>query len=141
MVLSRNRQSWVAASLFILLAVLVITDPLPEPTLSILKAVIFFPTAIWAYVISRSCRDEVMIHASRKAFAHGVPIGAGLVIGFVLAMRYWTPATNLVIELTDQSTNGLPPEAVGFGMGAMFAIVTIGLTATAIYAIWWARSR
>lgn len=141
MTLSRNKQSWIAAGLFILIAVLAMFDPLPEPALSIVQLAIFIPTAIWAYVISRRCTDEVMIHASRKAFAHGVPIGAFAVIAFVLAVRYWTPATNLVLELTDQSANGLPPEAVGFGMGAMFAIVVIGLTATAMYAIWWARTR
>lgn len=141
MPLTRNQQSWIAASLFILLAALTLFDPLPEPTQSILQALIFFPTAIWAWAISRRCSDEVMIHASRKAFAHGVPIGAAGVITAVLAMRYWKPATDLVVTTAQQSNSGLPPSAVGFGYGAMFAIATIALTAIAIYAAWWMRSR
>lgn len=141
MTLSRNQQSFIAAGLFILLAFLSLFDPLPEPALSIVQALIFFPTAVWAWRISRRCTDEVMLHASRKALAHGVPIGAAGVISFVLAVRYWQPATHLVVEFADKSTSGLPPEAVGFGYGAMFAIVAIGLTATAIYALWWARAR
>lgn len=141
MTLSRNKQSYIAASLFILIAFLALFDPLPEPALSIVQVALFVPTAIWAYLISRRCTDEVMIHASRKAFAHGVPIGAAGVIGAVLAVRYWTPATDLIVRVSEASQSGLPPHAVGFGYGAMFAIVVIGLTATAFYAIWWARTR
>lgn len=141
MTLSLQKQSYIAAALFIGLALIALFDPLPEPSQSIVQAAIFFPTAIWAFIITQRCHDEVMKHASRKAFSLGVPIGAGAVMTFVLAMRYWTPATDFVLELTNQSAGGLPPEAVGFGMGAMFALVVIGLTTTAIYAIWWQRTR
>lgn len=141
MTLSLQKQAYVAAALFILLAFIAVLDPLPEPTQSIVQAAIFFPTAIWAFVITQRCHDEVMRHASRRAFSLGVPIGAGLVMTFVLAMRIWQPAVDFVMELTDQSTSGLPPQAVGFAWGAMFTLVVIGLTTTAIYAIWWQRSR
>ncbi len=141
MTLSLQKQSWIAASIFLLLAALSLINPLPQPAQSVLEALIFIPTAIWAWTLARRCTDEVMIHASRKAFALGVPIGAAAVIIAVLAMRYWTPATDLVVRLSERSTNGLPPEAVGFGFGAMFAIMVIGATATAIYALWWARAR
>ncbi len=141
MTLSVRNQSWIAAGVFVLLAALTIFEPFPEPAQTIMQAAIFLPTAAWAFYISRNCRDEVMIHASRAAFAHGVPIGAGIVVAAVLVMRYWAPATDFVVAAANRSANELPPEAVGFGFGAMFTLMAVGLTVTAIYAIWWARAR
>ena len=141
MTLSKNKQSWIAASLFILLAFLALFDPLPEPALTIAQAAIFFPTAIWAVYISYTSRDEVMVHASRAAFAHGVPISVGVVIVTTMIMRFWPPATSLVTDIAARTNNNLPDAAIGFGMGVVFTLVTLGATILAVYAIWWARKR
>lgn len=141
MSLSTRTQSYIAAALFVALAALALIEPFDEPTQSIVQALIFFPTAIWAVYISYSCRDEVMIHASRAAFAHGTPIALAIVMLSTLAVRFWQPATNFVTTAAANSSEGLPPAITGFGMGVVFTFLALGLTIMTIYAIWWKRTQ
>ncbi len=89
MTLTRNTQSWIAATAFVIVAILVVFDPLPEPTLTIVKSVFFWPAAIWMAWLLWSRRSELKDDASLNARSIVTPLAIVIGIAACLALARW----------------------------------------------------
>lgn len=91
MPISLNKQSWIAAAAFIALAALVILEPLPEPKLTILKSILFWPAALWLAWLGWTQRTRLRADANAGGIVRPIAIVAA--IAAILVLARWIAAT------------------------------------------------
>lgn len=87
MILSTNKQSFLAAGAFIIVAALVVLDPLPEPQLTILKSIFFWPAVLWLAWFAWTRRADLKSGANTGRIMRPLLIVAA--IAALLALARW----------------------------------------------------
>ena len=141
-----HHLKWAVPVWCLALAPIVVTDPLPEPALTIVKRtmgllllVVGVPYAIVAW---RTSRDEVAKEAMKFASVLALPV---TLLAFFLAMlvvRYWPPAGQALLDLAATSQSGTTPlTTLGFVAGFIFFTLTATASFVALYLGWWIAKR
>lgn len=87
MILTTNRQSFLAAGAFIVVAALVVLDPLPEPQLTIIKSIFFWPAVLWLGWFAWTRRAGLKTGANAGGLVRPLLIVAA--IAAILALARW----------------------------------------------------
>ncbi len=93
MILTTNRQSLIAATALVVVAILVVFDPLPEPALTIARSIFFWPAAIWLAWMAWTRRDRFKTRSSGAGRSILAPIAIVACIAGVLALARWLSVT------------------------------------------------
>ena len=124
----------------ILVLILVIFDPVPQPYQRMLVIALSFVILVRiVYMQMRPKEDEVELAVWRFGSTIGVWIGILLSFISVVAVRYMPGGTELMVRLTSFSRNGLPESVIGFAFGVSLTIMLICLSmavATVARALW-----
>ncbi len=118
-------------------------DPFPGAFGSILGLSLFPVLLVWLMWSVARCRDEVQRASAFEGYAWGAIIGLGLIqVGVILVLFLsgvsdWLQAHALAMH----SHGGPNPASIGFGFGAMFSIIAVGVCMSWSRAIWWMSKR
>lgn len=88
-----------------------------------------------------SNRDEVRRAAVFEGYTWGSFVGLGLVVAGIFAVRVSSAVSDGLQAHALKVTNGMSPAAVGFGVGAIYALVVVALCMSAGVALWRMRKR
>jgi hypothetical protein len=119
---------------------LVFSNPFGEPAQTIVEVIyLCVILGITVLVASRNT-DEVEVAAARFSASAGAVAGIVCTVGLLIVMTSVPAVAEFIATLAESPSNGLPPAATGFGMGAMAAMLMMFTCAIIAYAAWFWRS-
>lgn len=119
---------------------LVFSNPFGEPAQTIVEVIyLCVILGITVLVASRNT-DEVEVAAARFSASAGAVAGIVCTVGLLIVMTSVLAVAEFIATLAESPSNGLPPAATGFGMGAMAAMLMMFTCAIIAYAAWFWRS-
>lgn len=119
---------------------LVFSNPFGEPAQTIVEVIyLCVILGITVLVASRNT-DEVEVAAARFSASAGAVVGIVCTVGLLIVMTSVPAVAEFIATLAESPSNGLPPAATGFGMGAMAAMLMMFTCAIIAYAAWFWRS-
>lgn len=119
---------------------LVFSNPFGEPAQTIVEVIyLCVILGITVLVASRNT-DEVEVAAARFSASAGAVVGIVCTVGLLIVMTSVLAVAEFIATLAESPSNGLPPAATGFGMGAMAAMLMMFTCAIIAYAAWFWRS-
>ena len=119
---------------------LVFSNPFGEPAQTIVEVIyLCVILGITVLVASRNT-DEVEVAAARFSASAGAVAGIVCTVGLLIVMTSVPAVAEFIATLAESPSNGLPPAATGFGLGAMAAMLMMFTCAIIAYAAWFWRS-
>ena len=124
---------------------LILVDPFAEPVQTILEAL--FLAVIIGITIADSIKswreaDEVQQAGARFSVSVGAASGLACAFAFVIVLRNVPGVGEFIAGIAAFASNGLPPAAVGFALGALTTLVLVVVGFYVAYAVWaWRMAR
>lgn len=126
--------------MFVAGLMLVSLDPITSPMLKIIGYALLIAVVVWGYLRCRNSTDEVVRAANEAALSWGTPLGLGLALLSIFAVRYVSGLSELLTE-TLASGSAVDPSIVGFGTGVLLTCALVVASASVTWVGWWITKR
>ena len=136
-----SMQSQIVASVVIFLGVAYIWVFTPPFFVTVIFAVLCFTWSAWIFISVFRGTDELKSASIRYALAAASGVSVPLTLAFVMLMIATPGLQHAISSMAKVSSSGLPPAAIGFGLGVTFCLIVSCTVFVISHSVWWASKR
>jgi len=136
-----STKSHIVASIVVFLGVAYIWVFAPPFFVTVIFAVLCVLWSAWIFISIFRGTDELQSAGVRYALAMASGIGVPLTLAFVVLMIAMPGVQHAIASIAAFSGSGLPPAAIGFGLGVTFSLIVLCAVFVISHSIWWTSKR